>query len=221
MNLGYIAVAAVAAASGLLALMPVSLRPQYLRHFPVVPNREIFALMWAFMVASIVYALRQLEPKKIVVSVSVIAYLVLFYVHLVALPAVKPFSGEKAFAQTVRDKLGGDLSRLVSYKLWDPALWFYLGTRGPIPVFEEQDALIHQVEQNPDLWVISREQEFAHLSLPSSVIAHREEFYWDQAGHWQTKYILFRPGEAVANAASALAEESARSSQVPAVIAKR
>ena len=215
MNLGFIALAVVALSSGPLALIPVSMRPGVLRQLPVVPDRETFGLIWVVMVASIVYAVKPLEPKKIAVSVSVIAYLVLFYVHLVALPAVKPLSGEKAFAQTVREKLGGDLSQLVSYKLSDPALWFYLGTRGPITVYEEENDLLRQIQQNPNLWVISREREFANLRLASSVITHKQEFYWDQPTHWQEKYVLFRPGDTGSSAATASVGELAKSSSQP------
>ena len=193
MKLGYIPIAAVALITGILAFLPVSMRPGMLSRLPVVPHLELLGVIWLIMLLSIWYAVKSLQSERILLSVSAIAYCFFFYLYLFAFPTTRLFSTEVNFAQTVRQTLGGDFSRLVFYKVWDPALCFYLRTRGPIPVYKEDTALRRLIENDPDLWIIAGEQDLATVLVRGSVAARAQEFSLESPTVWETKYVLFRP----------------------------
>lgn len=99
MKLGYILIAVLVAVVGLLALLPSALRPGVLSEFPVLPERAMFAVVWAFMLAAVIFALIRLHPERIVFSSAVLAYLGLLFLFVFDLPGVERYRGEKGFAR--------------------------------------------------------------------------------------------------------------------------
>ena len=196
MKLGFALIALLAVSIGPLAFLPVSLRPGGLSQLPVAPDRVPLGLSWLCMLLSILYAIKSLQSKRILLSVSVIAYFFLGYIYCFAFPAARQFAKEKAFGQEVQQTLGGDLSRLVFYKVGDPALCFYLRTEGPIREYKEGVDLMRLIERDPDIWIIARERDLVSLPARGVVVARALEFSWESATRWQTKYVLFRPATA-------------------------
>ncbi len=196
MELGYILIAVLVAIVGLLALLPPAMRPGVLSEFPVLPERALFAVVWVFMLAAVIFALIRLHPERIVFSSAVIAYLGLLFLFVFALPGAERYRGEKGFAQAVRARLNGDVSRVVLYRTGGAGLLFYLSAQEPILKYDDGMALARMLEDHPDHWVISLERDLVDLRLRGSVVAREESLRWDRPAPPRGHLVLFRPDAA-------------------------
>lgn len=197
MLLGYFLVAALVVAAGILALLPPGMRPGPLSGFPILPARGIFAAVWAGMLAFVIYVFFSPRPGRIMLSSSALSYLGLLFLFVFALPGAERYRGEKSFAQEIRARLKGDLSRVVLYRNGPPGLLFYLSAREPIPRYDDGAALARILEENPDRWIISPEHDLSDLQLRGAVVAREETLRWDRPASPRGAFVLFRPDSAV------------------------
>lgn len=196
MELGYVLIVVLVVIVGSLALLPPALRPGALGELPLLPERVKFAVVWAFMLAAVIFALIRLRPARIMFSSVVLAYLAFLFLFGFALPGAERYRGEKGFAQAVRAQVKGDMSRVVLYRNGGPSLLFYLSAPGPIPWYEDGVALAHMIEDNPDRWVISLEHDLLDLQLHGSLVAREETLRWDRPVSPRGPLVLFRPDAA-------------------------
>ncbi|TAK00121.1 phospholipid carrier-dependent glycosyltransferase, partial [bacterium] len=197
MELGYVLIAVLVMIAGALALFPPAMRPGVLNTFPVLPERAMFAVVWAFMLAAVIFALIRLHPERIVFSSAVLAYLGLLFLFVFALPGAERYRGEKGFAQAVRARLNGEVSRVVLYRVGGPGLLFYLSAQEPIPQYDDGMALAHMIENNSDRWIIALERDLLDLRLRGFIVAREESLRWDRPASPRGHLVLFRPDAAV------------------------
>lgn len=193
MELGYILIAVLVVVVGVLALLPPAMRPGALSGLPVLPERALFAVVWVFMLATVIFALIRLHPERVVFSSAVLAYLGLSFLFVFALPGAERYRGEKGFGQAVRARLNGEVNRVVLYKAGGPGLLFYLSAQEPIPQYEDGMALAQMIENNSDCWIIARERDLLDLRLRGSVVAREESLRWDRPSPPRGHLVLFRP----------------------------
>lgn len=196
MELGYLLIVVPVVVIGLLALLPPAMRPGPLSELPLLPERQVFAALWVFMLAAAVFALVRLHPERIVLSSSVLAYLGLLFLFVFMFPGAERYRGEKGFAQEIRTQLGGDMSRVLLYRTGGPGLLFYLAAQGPMAHCDEGGELTRLVEDDPDRWIIARERDLLDLQLPGSVMVREETQRWDRAASPRGRLVLFRPDSA-------------------------
>ena len=125
-------------------------------------------------------------------SISVISYLIFFYVFIVAFPAAEAFRGEKTFAQHVRAELKDDFTSLAIYKIIPTDLLYYLSAEPPILAFADEAALVRWVESNPEGWVILRNRDLASFPLQGSVVIRSQTFRWENPQQPEFDRVLFR-----------------------------
>ncbi len=192
MNGGY-AVMALLAAAGLLALLPPALRPGPLHGLPTLPGQEIFAVFWVLQLVALGYAFLDFRRERILLSVSAVAYLSLMFLFVFAFPGAERYRGEREFAYAARSRVDGRTDRLVLYRVWGPALLFYLSPVSPVPVYGEGTTIARVIEENPGSWIISHESALRGLPLDGSVADASRAFVWAGTPHLSTEYVLLRP----------------------------
>src|SRR6202007_3041994 len=106
---------------------------------PDLPDKSVFAVVWIASLGTIIYATRKFSPHRIAVSTGVIAYLVMTYIYIFAMPAAEAYRGEKPFGYAVVNKLGGATEPLVLFKTEGPL--FYLNPPTPLPEFDKKQDL--------------------------------------------------------------------------------
>ncbi len=200
MNLGYFILIGTVAL-GVAILTPVSVRPDVLKEYPAAPAPVVFILMWLSIIVTAVYALRDLRPARMALSSCVIAYFMLMFLFVFAMPEVEEYRSEQPFAEAVRDKVQGDLSTLVMFRVWGPSLVFYLSSDKPIPEFEKAADLMNFVRGNQVRWLIVRERDVSLLPLTGSPVVREMIFPWEKSSRTGNKYLLLdlKPGPITAH----------------------
>ena len=199
MTLGFMVVALGVLIAGILALLPPTLRFGALRSLPELPELKVFAVLWAVQMAALIFAFFNLSPLRIGFSMGVASYLSFLVTFVFLLPAGEIYRGEKAFAQAVRTRLSGDMSRLVFYKSGgeDSVFWeglvFYLAAKQPIPRYRDPQSLALRLESRPDSWIISDEKDLRLLPLRGSVVEREVNFEKKNAFKNKTNLLLLRP----------------------------
>ena len=87
-----------------------------------------------------------------------IAYLVLFFLFVVAMPQAEQYRYERSFARTVRSTIDGRPDQLALYRIWGPGLVYYLLMPYRIPRFADPERLANFAESKGGAWVITRER---------------------------------------------------------------
>lgn len=189
---GFLMASVPTVVAGLAVVLPAAIQPSFVRQFPELPNPTIFTIFWALMLVTFVYALLRLRTPRMIVSISVISYLIFFYVFVFAFPAAEAFRGEKTFAQQVRTELKDDFTSLAIYKIIPTDLVFYLSAEQPILSFSDEAALVRWVESNPECWVILRNRDLASFPLQGSVVFRSQTFRWDKPQQPEFDRVLLR-----------------------------
>ncbi len=149
---GY-AIVAFAAIAAIVMLIPAwAILPSPYDAFPPLPARPAFIAFWIVSVAAVIYTIRRFSPYRVAISMGAIAYLVMAYIYIFAMPAAEAYRGEKPFGYAVLNKIGGSTDHLVLFKTQGPL--FYLNPPNPLPEFDDkqdlQDAIAKRRRQMDD-----------------------------------------------------------------------
>jgi 4-amino-4-deoxy-L-arabinose transferase-like glycosyltransferase len=189
MTIGYLIIAGIAVLSALAFLPPRWFLPSPWNQLPDAPDRLMFALCWVSSVAAIGWALRKLTPTRMMFSCAVIAYLIMIYFFVFAMPAGDAWRGEKEFAQQVRTLTASHPSELAFFTNQGPA--FYLAMSEPIPEYERVADLSSAVAKGKVRWIVIRRRDIDRLKLMPVTIAASEPVYpWDQKEHKLNRMVL-------------------------------
>ncbi len=204
--IGY-GVTAIAAILGVVVLLPPSMILRgSMALLPAAPDRVIFTLAWIVAVASIVYALRNYRPERVAVSMGVIAYCLMMYIFIFAMPAADAYRGEKPFAIQTVAMLHGDTSHLALYKT--EGQLFYLNPPAPLPEFDHLRDLKSAIAADDIRWMIVRRRDVPALGVPMTEFLHEASFPWETPEQVRNKVVLLRigarPGESNPAAGSAI-----------------
>ncbi len=182
---------AIATVLGIVVLLPPSmiLRGQ-MALFPAAPDRAFFAIAWIVSIASIVYVLRNYRPERVVVSMGVIAYCVMLYIYVLAMPAVDAYRGEKPFGLQTLQLLRGDTSHLVLFRTEGPL--FYLNPPAPLPEFDHPEDLKSALASDDVRWIIVRRRDLSSLGLTATELLHEASFPWETPEQVRNKVVLLK-----------------------------
>jgi 4-amino-4-deoxy-L-arabinose transferase-like glycosyltransferase len=190
MSIGY-AVVAIGTVIGIGFLLPPSwILPGKLAAFPSAPAPIVFAIAWILSVAGVVYALRRYSPGRIGVSVAIVAYTMMGYIYVFAMPAADAYRGEKPFASQVVAKLNGDFSHLAYFRTEEGL--FYLNPPNPVLEFERKPDLIKAIQDGGIEWVIIRRKDIDAVVEHADVIVAEPSFPWEDEDQQRNKVVLLR-----------------------------
>jgi 4-amino-4-deoxy-L-arabinose transferase-like glycosyltransferase len=182
---------AIATVLGVGVLLPPSMILRgSMALLPTAPDRAVFAIAWIISVASIVYALRDYRPERVAVSVGVIAYCVMLYIYVFAMPAADAYRGEKPFGLQTLQLLHGDTSHLVLYRTEGPL--FYLNPPAPLPEFDHPGDLKSALASGDIRWMIVRRRDVPSLGIPETELLHEASFPWETPEQVRNKVVLLK-----------------------------
>ncbi len=182
---------AIAAVGGVVVLMPPGwILPGRLALLPSAPDRVVFAIGWALGFLGVIYALRRYELPRIGVSVAVVAYVMLAYIYIFAMPAADAYRGEKPLAYQVLQKLDGDTSHLAFFRTQESL--FYLNPPRPLPQFERKADLMNAIQNSGIDWIIVRRKDLSAISVPAQIVLSEPSFPWESEDQARNKVVLVR-----------------------------
>lgn len=191
-SIGFV-LTAVAAIGGIVVMLPPAwILPGRLGTLPPAPHRIIFLGFWILSAASVVYALRKLDAKRVAISMGVVAYCLMAYFYLVAVPGAEPYRGEKPFALATLQILHGDMSRLALYKT--PGPLFYLAPQEFLPEFRHHKKFEAAVNNGEFDWVIVRRRDIPKLDVTEKIVLAQESFPWETRGSIRNNVVLIKLG---------------------------
>ncbi len=186
--IGYSITAVVTIAAVVVMLPPSIVLPGKLALLPYAPDRTVFALLWAVSVASVVYALVRYRPERVAVSMGIIAFCMMLYMYVFAMPAADAYRSEKPFALNTVALLHGDMSHLAFYKTEGPL--FYLNPPDTLPEFDRQADLTRAINQDGIRWFIVKRRDIPNLALETRTILMETTFPWEGAEQRRNKILL-------------------------------
>jgi 4-amino-4-deoxy-L-arabinose transferase-like glycosyltransferase len=192
-NAGYITVSVSVVLMVLAAGTILAVHPGVLSTLPSLVDRIVFVGFWTFLFMLVVTILPLLSwrPERIAVVVSVVAYLFMMFTFVYVLPISDRIREEKAFAQSVRATLNGNMTRLVLYRASGSSLVYYLAAEKPILQFSDSSDLAVHLDHHPDVWILADETDPPPLPFRTSKVAGSQDFRWGKFT-FEGKYALFR-----------------------------
>ena len=192
LTIGY-AIVAFAAVAGIVLLIPAwAILPSPYDALPDLPAKSAFIVFWIVSVAAVIYAIRRFSPYRVAISMSAIAYLVMAYMYLFAMPAAEAYRGEKPFGYAVLNKIGDSTDHLVLYKTEGPL--FYLNPPKPLPEFGEKQDLQDAIAKGDAKWMIVRRRDMPKLDTPTTVELSEASYPWETDYNFRNKVVLVRLG---------------------------
>ena len=192
LTIGY-AIVAFAAVAGIVLLIPAwAILPSPYDALPDLPAKSAFVVFWIVSVAAVIYAIRRFSPYRVAISMSAIAYLVMTYMYLFAMPAAEAYRGEKPFGYAVLNKIGDSTDHLVLYKTEGPL--FYLNPPKPLPEFDEKQDLQDAIAKGDAKWMIVRRRDMPKLDTPTTVELSEASYPWETDYNFRNKVVLVRLG---------------------------
>ena len=192
MILGY-AIVAIAAVGGVVLLIPAwAVLPSPYDALPDLPAKSAFIVMWIVSLGAIIYAIRKFSPYQVAISMGAIAYLMMAYIYIFAMPAAEAYRGEKPFGYAVLNKIGGSTDHLVLFKTEGPL--FYLNPPKPIPEFEDKQDLQDAIATGSAKWMIVRRRDMPKLETPTTVELSEASYPWETDYNFRNKVVLVRIG---------------------------
>jgi 4-amino-4-deoxy-L-arabinose transferase-like glycosyltransferase len=192
MILGY-AIVAIAAVAGIILLIPAwAVLPSPYDALPDLPAKSAFIVCWIVSVGAVIYAIRKFSPYRVAISMGAIAYLVMAYIYIFAMPAAEAYRGEKPFGYAVLNKIGGSTDHLVLFKTEGPL--FYLNPPKPIPEFEDKQDLQDAIATGSAKWMIVRRRDMPKLETPTTVELSEASYPWETDYNFRNKVVLVRIG---------------------------
>jgi 4-amino-4-deoxy-L-arabinose transferase-like glycosyltransferase len=190
---GY-AIVAFAAVAGIVLLIPAwVILPSPYDALPALPAKFPFVLIWVASVGAVIYAIRKFSPDRIAISMGVIAYLVMTYIYIFAMPAAEAYRGEKPFGYAVLNKLGGSTDHLVLFKTEGPL--FYLNPPRPLPEFDDEQDLQDAIASGGAKWMIVRRRDMPKLDTPTTIELSEASYPWETDANYRNKVVLVRIGK--------------------------
>jgi 4-amino-4-deoxy-L-arabinose transferase-like glycosyltransferase len=190
--LGY-AIVAIAAVGGIVLLIPAwAVLPSPYDALPDLPAKSAFIVFWIVSVGAVIYAVRKFSPYRVAISIGAIAYLVMAYIYIFAMPAAEAYRGEKPFGYAVLNKIGGSTDHLVLFKTEGPL--FYLNPPKPIPEFEDKQDLQDAIANGGAKWMIVRRRDMPKLETPTTVELSEASYPWETDYNFRNKVVLVRLG---------------------------
>jgi 4-amino-4-deoxy-L-arabinose transferase-like glycosyltransferase len=190
LKVGFGAVFSVLALSAVVLLPPRLLLPMPYSLLPMLPQPGIFAACWIVSMGTAAYVFIRYSRGRILLSVSVLSYLILSYLFILAMPAGDKWRGEKPFAEATRRLIDGHPAELASFKTQPPV--FYLGLAEPVPEYETLAELESAIRRGPIKWVILRRRDIRALDLPAHEAAFEPSYAWDTREHRLNALVLMR-----------------------------
>ncbi|MGB8684689.1 MAG: glycosyltransferase family 39 protein [Candidatus Binatus sp.] len=190
--IGY-GIVAFAAIAGIVALIPPwVILPSPYDALPDLPDKFAFIVFWIVSVAAVIYTIRKFSPYRVAISVGVIAYLVMTYIYIFAMPAAEAYRGEKPFGYAVLNKIGGATDHLVLFKTQGPL--FYLNPPNPLPEFDKKQDLQDAIAKGDAKWMIVRRRDMPKLDTPTTVELSEASYPWETDYNYRNKVVLVRLG---------------------------
>jgi 4-amino-4-deoxy-L-arabinose transferase-like glycosyltransferase len=192
LTIGY-ALIAFAAVAGIVLLIPAwAILPSPYDALPDLPAKSAFIVFWIVSIVAVIYAIRRFSPYRVAISMSAIAYLVMAYMYLFAMPAAEAYRGEKPFGYAVLNKIGGSTDHLVLFKTEGPL--FYLNPSKPLPEFDEKQDLQDAIAKGDAKWMIVRRRDMPKLDTPTTVELSEASYPWETDYNFRNKVVLVRLG---------------------------
>ncbi|HEY6298557.1 MAG TPA: glycosyltransferase family 39 protein [Candidatus Binatus sp.] len=192
LTIGY-ALVAFAAVAGIVLLVPAwAILPSPYDALPDLPARSAFIVLWIVSVAAVIYSIRGFSPYRVAISIGTIAYLVMAYIYIFAMPAAEAYRGEKSFGYAVLNKIGGSTDHLVLFKTEGPL--FYLNPPKPLPEFDEKQDLREAIAKGDAKWMIVRRRDMPKLDTPTTIELSEASYPWETDYNFRNKVVLVRLG---------------------------
>ncbi|MGC1399513.1 ArnT family glycosyltransferase [Candidatus Binatus sp.] len=190
--IGY-GIVAFAAIAGIVLLIPAwAILPSPYDALPDLPDKFAFIVFWIVSVATVIYVIRKFSPYRIAISMGIIAYLVMAYIYIFAMPAAEAYRGEKPFGYAVLNKIGGATDHLVLFKTQGPL--FYLNPPNPLPEFDKKQDLQDAIAKGDAKWMIVRRRDMPKLDTPTTVELSEASYPWETDYNYRNKVVLVRLG---------------------------
>jgi 4-amino-4-deoxy-L-arabinose transferase-like glycosyltransferase len=192
LTIGY-AIVAIAAVAGIVMLIPAwAILPSPYDALPDLPAKAVFILFWLVSVAAVIYTIRKFSLRRVAISMSVIAYFVMAYIYIFAMPAAEAYRGEKPFGYAVLNKIGGSTDHLVLFKTEGPL--FYLNPPKPLPEFDDKQDLQDAIAKGDAKWMIVRRRDMPKLETPTTIELSEASYPWEIDYNYRNKVVLVRIG---------------------------
>ncbi len=189
---GY-AIVAFAAIAAIVMLIPAwAILPSPYDAFPPLPAQPAFIAFWIVSVAAVIYTVRRFSPYRVAISMGAIAYLVMAYIYIFAMPAAEAYRGEKPFGYAVLNKIGGSTGHLVLYKTQGPL--FYLNPPNPLPEFDDKQDLQDAIAKGDAKWMIVRRRDMPKLDTPTTIELSEQSYPWETDYNYRNKVVLVKIG---------------------------
>jgi len=190
--IGYALVAFLAIA-GILLLIPAwAILPSPYDALPDLPAKPAFIVFWIVSVAAIIYTIRRFSSYRVAISMGAIAYLVMAYIYMFAMPAAEAYRGEKPFGYAVLNKIGGSTDHLVLFKTEGPL--FYLNPPKPLSEFDKKQDLQDAIAKGDAKWMIVRRRDMPKLDTPATIELSEASYPWESDYNFRNKVVLVRIG---------------------------
>jgi 4-amino-4-deoxy-L-arabinose transferase-like glycosyltransferase len=184
-------VIAIAVTLGISMMLPAAwILPGKLANLPPLPDKFAFIVLWILSVASVYYATRKFSPIRVAVSMGVIAYCLLAYIYIFAMPAAEIYRGEKQFALATIGKSGNQVEQIAMFKTQGPL--FYLNPPKPMLEFDKKQDLIDAIRKGGVRWFIARRRDVPKLDLPTTVEVSEASYPWETDYNLRNKVQLIR-----------------------------
>jgi 4-amino-4-deoxy-L-arabinose transferase-like glycosyltransferase len=192
LTIGY-AIVAIAAVAGIVLLIPAwAILPSPYDALPDLPAKSAFIVFWIVSVAAVIYAIRGFSPYRVAISMGTIAYLVMVYIYIFAMPAAEAYRGEKPFGYAVLNKIGGSTDHVVLFKTEGPL--FYLNPPKPLPEFDEKQDLQDSIAKGDAKWMIVRRRDMPKLDTPTTIELSEASYPWETDYNFRNKVVLVHLG---------------------------
>ena len=144
---------------------------------PDLPDKFAFIVFWIVSVVADHLHDSQIQPVSRRDFDGRIAYLVMAYIYIFAMPAAEAYRGEKPFGYAVLNKIGGATDHLVLFKTQGPL--FYLNPPNPLPEFDKKQDLQDAIAKGDAKWMIVRRRDMPKLDTPTTVELSEASYPWE------------------------------------------
>jgi 4-amino-4-deoxy-L-arabinose transferase-like glycosyltransferase len=189
---GY-AIVALAAVAGIILLIPAwAILPNPYDALPDLPAKPEFIVFWIVSAVAVIYTIRKFSPYRVAISMGAIAFLVMTYIYIFAMPAAEAYRGEKPFGYAVLNKIGGSTDHLVLFKTEGPL--FYLNPPKPLPELDDKQDLQDAIAKGNAKWMIVRRRDMPKLDTPTTVELSETSYPWETDYNYRNKVVLVKIG---------------------------
>ena len=174
--------------SGLALSPPAWLLPAPWNELPELPCPAAFLLMWLTSLAAVGFTLVKLSAKRIAWSFFVIAFSLMAYLYLGALPAIETYRTQKPFANAAKDHLGTDVDRLALYRTRE--IVYYLDQPAPIAEYHTRAELLEAIDARSLRWIVVRRRDWEGLRTDGIIVLAEATHPWEDTHEADGKLLL-------------------------------